>query len=211
MSSTTAVSAVRAKTELSLSERQFEIFQGAAGLAAIREDWKRIICALDEPRFFHLYEWYESYLKTLSDSPVYFVLARRKGAPVGVIPLAMSPHRIAGAKLRGLSLPHHSHMLLCDAALTNMGSDHVTIRELIAYLRRQRMIQWDVLFFPNLPEDSRLLSALNAGPTALFVSEAQSRCDYLPCLPPGEFAARLSQNFRGNLRKARNKLAKLNG
>jgi CelD/BcsL family acetyltransferase involved in cellulose biosynthesis len=204
------ISAGRAKPEIALAERQFEIFQGAAGLAAIREDWKRVTRALDEPRFFHLYEWYESYLNTLSDSPVYFALARRKGAPVGVIPLVMSPLRIARAKLRALSLPHHPHMLLCDAPLTNEGADQITMRELIAFLRRQRRIRWDVLFFPNLLEDSGLLSALNAGPTALFVSEPQTRCDYLPCLKPEDLAARFSQNFRGNLRKARNKLAKLN-
>jgi len=210
MNRTPAISVDRAKTEIALAERQFEVFQGAAGLAAIREDWKRVTRALDKPRFFHLYEWYESYLNTLSDSPVYFVLARRKGAPVGVIPLVMSPQRLAGTKLRGLSLPHHPHMLLCDAPLTNEGLDHITMRELITYLRRQQGIQWDVLFFPNLLEDSGLLSALNAGPPALRISEPQTRCNYLPCLPPDELAARFSRNFRGNLRKARNKLAKLN-
>lgn len=118
MSRAQAISAVRVKNQIDLAERQFEIYQGAAGLMAVREDWKRVICALNEPRFFHLYEWYESYLKTLSDSQVYFALARRNGAPVGVIPLVMSPHRLAGASLRGLSLPHHPHMLLCDAPLT---------------------------------------------------------------------------------------------
>jgi CelD/BcsL family acetyltransferase involved in cellulose biosynthesis len=210
MNRTPVISEDRAKSEIASAERQFEIFQGAAGLAAIREDWKRVTRALDEPRFFHLYEWYESYLNTLSDSPVYFVLARRKEAPVSVIPLVRSPLRLAGTKLRGLSLPHHPHMLLCDAPVTNEGADHITMRELIAYLRRQREIQWDVLFFPNLLEDSGLLSALNARPAALLISEPQTRCNYLPCVQPDHLAARLSQNFRGNLRKARNKLAKLN-
>lgn len=205
-----AISASRAKTEIALAERQFEVFQGASGLAAIREDWKSVTRALDKPRFFHLYEWYESYLTTMSDSPVYFVLARRKGAPVGVIPLVLSPQRFAGMKLRCLSLPHHPHMLLCDAPVTNEGAGNITMRELITYLRRQRGIRWDALFFPNLLEDSGLLSALNDGSTALQISEPQNHCDYLPCLPPDELAARFSQNFRGNLRKARNKLAKFN-
>ena len=209
MNRTQAISAGRAKTEIATPERRFEVFQGAAGLTAIREDWKRVTRALDKPRFFHHYEWYESYLNALSDSPVYFALARRKGAPVGVIPLVMTPLRLAGTKLRALSLPHHPHMLLCDAPLTNEGLDHVAMRELITYLRRQQKIQWDVLFFPNLLEDSGLLSALNAGAAALWISEPQTNCNYLPCLPPDELAMRLSQNFRGNLRKARNKLAKL--
>jgi|SRR5215510_4797838 len=83
MISASAISADRAKTEIATPERRFEVFQGAAGLTAIREDWNRVTRALDKPRFFHFYEWYESYLNTLSDSPVYFVLARRKGAPAG--------------------------------------------------------------------------------------------------------------------------------
>jgi CelD/BcsL family acetyltransferase involved in cellulose biosynthesis len=210
MNRASVISADCSKTEIALAERQFEIFQGAAELTAIREDWRRVTSAMDKPRFIHLYEWYESYLNTLSDSTVYFVLARSKGAPVGVIPLVISPQRFAGTKLRGLSLPHNPHMLLCDAPLTNEGADHNTVRELITYLRRQRRIQWDVLFFPNLLEDSRLLSALNAGAAALRISEIQTRCNYLPCLQPDELAARFSGNFRGNLRKARNKLAKLN-
>lgn len=210
MNKAPVISADCAKTEIPLAERQFEVFQGVKGLTAIREEWKRVTCELDKPRFFHLYEWYESYLNTLADSPVYFVLARRKGEPVGVIPLVMEPQRLAGTKLRGLSLPHHPHMLLCDAPLTNEGLDHITIRELIAYLRRQQVVQWDVLFFPNLLEDSGVLSALNAGASALWISEPQTHCNYIPCLPPDELAARFSRNFSGNLRKARNKLAKLN-
>src|SRR5262245_53262112 len=135
MSRTTAISADRAKTGVASPERQFEVFEGAEGLAAIREDWKRVTRALGKPRIFHLYEWYESYLNTMSDSPVYFVLARRKGTPVGVIPLVMAPQRLAGMTLRGLALPYHPHMLLCDAPMTNEGSDNVTMRELIKYLR----------------------------------------------------------------------------
>jgi CelD/BcsL family acetyltransferase involved in cellulose biosynthesis len=210
MNSATVISADRVKTEIPLAERQFEVFQGLKGLKAIREEWKRVTRALDKPRFFHLYEWYESYLKTLADSRVYFVLARRKGAAVGVIPLVMEPQRLAGTKLHSLSLPHHPHMLLCDAPLTNEGLDYITMRELIAYLRRQQSVQWDVLFLPNLLEDSSLLSALNTGAPALLISEPQTHCNYIPCLPPDEIAARISRNFSGNLRKARNKLAKLN-
>src|SRR5262245_7801876 len=140
LNSASAISADRAKTEIATHERRFEVFQGAAGLTAIREDWNRVTRALDKPRFFHLNQWYEGNLKTLSDPPVYFVLARRKGAPVGVIPLVMSPMRLAGTKLRGLSLPNHPHMLLCDATLTNEWLDHITSRELIMYLRGQRRI-----------------------------------------------------------------------
>jgi hypothetical protein len=70
MNSASAISVDHAKTEISFSERQFEVFQGAAGLTAISEDWNRVTRALDKPRFFHIYEWYESYLNTPSDSPV---------------------------------------------------------------------------------------------------------------------------------------------
>jgi hypothetical protein len=42
-----------ATPEIDPDGRLFEVFQGAAGLTAIREDWKRVTRALGEPRFFH--------------------------------------------------------------------------------------------------------------------------------------------------------------
>jgi hypothetical protein len=48
------MSADRAKTEIAPAERRFEVFRGAAGLTAIREDWNRVTRALNKPRFFHL-------------------------------------------------------------------------------------------------------------------------------------------------------------
>jgi len=42
MNRTQTISAGRAKTGIATPERRFEVFQGAAGLTAIREDWKRV-------------------------------------------------------------------------------------------------------------------------------------------------------------------------
>ena len=49
MNRTQAISAGRAKTEIALAERRFEVFRGAAGLNAILEDWIRVTRALDKP------------------------------------------------------------------------------------------------------------------------------------------------------------------
>lgn len=211
MSSSLAFSVDHKKMEESVFPHEFEIFQGSGGLAAIRGEWASITRAMNKPRFFHLYEWYESYIATLAEGTVYFVLMRRQGVPVGIFPLISESHKIAGLNLRSLTLPHHEHMLLGDAVLNNEETPTPLMRKLIAHLRRRRELQWDLLLFPGLLEDSCLLSAINAGPPSLLVVEPQSRSNYLPCLPPDEFSARLSNNFTGNLRKARNKLARLNG
>ena len=49
MNSIQAISAGRAKTEIATPGRRFEVFQGAPGLTAIREDWKRVTRAMDKP------------------------------------------------------------------------------------------------------------------------------------------------------------------
>src|SRR5262245_45002090 len=95
---------------------QFEIFQGRAGLIAIRDEWKKITQALRAPRFFQCYEWYESYMDTLSeaDNSVYFVLARQQSSPAGIIPLARATQKIAGIGIRSLELIQHPHLSLSD-------------------------------------------------------------------------------------------------
>ncbi len=190
---------------------QLDVLVGRAGLRILRDDWKRITRALGRARFCHLYEWYESYLETLgADATVYFFVARRNGLPVGVVPLVHATRRMGGLKLRSLELVHHPHMLLADAVFARAEANQELLGELLAQLRRAR-IKWDVLFLPNLLEDGCLARALVPAPRRLMLAVTAARCDYLECAPFEELAERFSKNFKGNLRKARNKLSRAAG
>ncbi|MBO0859595.1 MAG: GNAT family N-acetyltransferase [Chloracidobacterium sp.] len=180
-------------------------------MIAIRDEWKQITQLLRAPRFFQCYEWYESYMDTLAeaDALVYFVLARRQNSPVGIIPLAQATQKIAGIGVRSLELIQHPHLSLSDGVFARSDPEEDIIRGLIAYLRRQSEIRWDVVSLPNLLEDGCILQALKASPVASVISDPHRRCNYVPCISFDEYSETLSRNFRKNLRRAQNKLIKL--
>jgi CelD/BcsL family acetyltransferase involved in cellulose biosynthesis len=194
-------------------ELQFEIFRGKTGLKSIRDDWNRLTQKSDKLRFFQCYEWHESYLGTLAEarSSACYVMVRRRGSPVGVIPLMQSVRKIAGLRFRSLELIHHSHIPLSDGVFARSDSDGTILRGLIARLQRQSEITWDLLIFPELLEDSCLQRALTASPIPRLISTPRTRCNYIPCISFDELSSKFSKNFRGNLRKARNKLMNLSG
>jgi len=194
-------------------EYQFEIFRGRDGLASIRDDWNQIAQESDKLRFFQCYEWYESYLDTLAEaySPVYFVLVRQQSSPVGVIPLMRSIRKIAGLRFRSLELINHSHMPLSDGVFARSDSDGAILQGLLWRLQRQSEIKWDLVCFTNLLEDGCIKRALESSPIPRLISEARTRCNYISCIPFDELSNKFSKNFRGNLRKARNKLMNLSG
>jgi CelD/BcsL family acetyltransferase involved in cellulose biosynthesis len=188
---------------------QFDVVVGRAGLEQIRDDWKHITRTLSSARFCQLYEWYESYLETLApaDATLHFFRARRHGVPVAIFPLLHTTRNIGGLRLRSLELPQHPHMLLSDGVFAPSDANGTLLGDLLAELRRTR-IAWDVLCLPNLLGDGCLDQTLTATPRRLTLTAETARCDYLPCIPFEELAQNFSKNFRGNLRKARNKLAR---
>jgi len=192
-------------------ELQFEIFRGKSGLTSIRDDWNRLTQASDKLRFFQCYEWHESYLDTLAEarSSACYVMVRRRNSPVGIIPLMQSARKIAGLRFRSLELIHHSHIPLSDGVFARSDSDGTILRGLIALLQRQSEIKWDLLIFPELLEDGCLQRALMASPIPRLISAPRTRCNYIPCISFDELSSKFSKNFRGNLRKARNKLMSL--
>src|SRR5262249_37430383 len=194
-------------------EYQFEIFRGKTGLTSIRDDWNRLTRTSDKLRFFQCYAWHESYLDTLAEerSSACFVMVRQRSSPVGVIPLMRSVRKIAGFRFRSLELIHNSHIPLSDGVFARSDSDGAILRGLIARLQRQSEIKWDLLIFPELLEDGCLQRALTASPIPRLISTPRTRCNYIPCISFDELSSKFSKNFRGNLRKARNKLMNLSG
>lgn len=67
-------------------------------------------------------------------------------------------------------------------------------------------LSWDVMCLPHVISDSPTMTAINSFPRQIALSEIAGRSDYLPCSPYEITSKTFSKNFRGNLRKARNKL-----
>jgi CelD/BcsL family acetyltransferase involved in cellulose biosynthesis len=102
-------------------------------------------------------------------------------------------------------------MPLSDGVFARSDSDGTILQGLIAHLQRQSEIEWDLVFFTNLLEDGPIRRALESSPIPRMISAPRTRCNYISCAPFDELSDKFSKNFRGNLRKARNKLMNLSG
>jgi CelD/BcsL family acetyltransferase involved in cellulose biosynthesis len=212
LGASSVVATTRPVARGALDALEFELHRGRAGLAAIREDWVRLIRAWGTPRFFDLPQWHESYLGTLAETgaTTLFLLARRGSRPVAVLPLRLSARRVARLPVRCLALPHNAHMLLGGCVCAPAESEAGILDGMVGQLRRAG-IRWDVLFFPNLLADSCAWRALAGMQRVVPTVGDVTCCDYLPVVPHDVRLETLSKNFRGNLRKARNKLERLPG
>lgn len=185
-----------------------ELVKGVEGLAGIREVWHHVYHGLSQQRYYHLYEWYESYMIALAEDPaeVHFFCMYDIDKPVAIVPLRSSTIVISGTTLRTLELPHHEHILLADIICSHAMVNYDLLSILVDYLRVANTIKWDLLLFRGLLEDSAGVRLFNNHNGLVFV-RSQYHCDYFNCTNVDANLGALSKNFKANLRKARNKLA----
>lgn len=192
-----------------LPERlSIERLQGAAGMEAIADDWRRL-AAGGRARFFHWHAWWRASLRHLEPEPeaVAIWVARRGRDPVAILPLVRSQGDF-GLGARAWELPRHPHLPLADFPCR----DDFDLAEFFAALgpalERHAGADWDGIRFEPVLAESRL-SALRAPRHGAVHRALVKTCDEIATSAPGEdFRLRLSPNFRSNLNKARNKLAR---
>jgi CelD/BcsL family acetyltransferase involved in cellulose biosynthesis len=187
-----------------------DVYQGRAGLAAIAEDWRHLLGGLRNKRFFHRYGWWKSYMNTLDHDPdlVSFFVVRRGGQAVAILPLKRSMRKWCGLPVQQWDLPGHLHKplddILCDCSVN--PTDIVAV--LTRTLREHKLGGWDVLSFSSVLKESTL-AEYATGTHSRVVAVLLKSCDCLACVGSYEdIAEKFSRNFRSNLNKARNKLAR---
>ena len=116
--------------------------------------------------FFHLKEWYESYLAALERNPealLYCVVhdTADRSAPAALLPLQQKTRRFAGLRLRTLELPHHVHLHLRDILVNDAARSNLSLAEIARLLKRSRELRWDVLVLCHGLEDSCAMAAYN--------------------------------------------------
>lgn len=188
------------------------VYRGREGLARIEGDWDRLVRGLEHPRFFHLYRWYWSYLDALEpeDSTVHFFVAYRNDEPLAVFPLKSVVRTRRGLTLRCLETPRHSHVPRWDCIGAPNGRNRGALRALLRYLTgrgRDRHLAWDYVAMEEILEDSCAAAWLASDHPRRCLLEPAGKGD---CIPIGssydQIEKNFSRNFRGDLRKARNKL-----
>jgi CelD/BcsL family acetyltransferase involved in cellulose biosynthesis len=188
---------------------RIRVYRGITGLQQIASDWSAVADRQFRQRFFHWHAWFEAWLGALETEPdaVRFFVVCRDDAPVAIVPLKSARRRVLGMPVRSLRLPRHAHLPMGDMICAAGVDPADVLHELGAFLSAEGEA-WDVIEFAPLLEESPTVAALPNLPGIVHVTREKT-CDQLECA--GDFdtiKAKFSKNFRSNLNKARNKLAK---
>lgn len=185
---------------------------GAGGVATVAEDWQRLVAAGGRRRFFHWHGWWKCFVETLEPEPeqLTFFVVRRGPQPLAILPLKRTVAAGAGLGAVIWRLPLHPHMPLADI-LCSEDLDLAEMLDALGPALERSGGCWDALVFEPVLAESPLAAIGARGIGRQHVSIVK-RCDEIPCRTGDEdFRARLSRNFRSNLNKARNKLARETG
>lgn len=192
-----------------------EVFHGTSGLDALATDWRALFDALERPSYVQLWEWHRCFVETLAPEPaaMCFGAFYDGAAIVAILPLMFVAAHLQGVFVRLASVPEHAHVRHGDILVHPRVQHGFDITWALAAMRRRLRRPWDVTRLGPAPEGSIAEACVRArarGPR-LFASEPDSGSDALALGGPEPLVDTLSKNFRGALRKARNKLGKLPG
>jgi hypothetical protein len=186
-------------------------FDGLEGLLALEADWRRLVDQMPERAWHHSFESHVWFLQhSAMPGRAFTCLALRAGSELQAIcPLTLRPKAVLGIKRWVWQLPWDGNVLFRDVICPPGEARQVLISQMVNHLVRERQpAPWLVL--GRTPAGSAVWSCLESLPRRQYVADLDAVANFLDAsLPLEEHAARRSKNFRGNLRKARNKLAQL--
>jgi hypothetical protein len=187
------------------------VYPGMEGLEHLRTPWRDVVAGMTRRHFFHLWEWYYSYLKCLAGNPnrLLFFLVTRGKTPLAILPLQFTPISLGGVRLRALTFPAHDHLLLWDLICCREAHNLPLFELLGRHLRNERQ-SWDLIQLPHLLQDACALQVLDNYPPSKWLLKSEERCDFIDTtVSHDHFLSGLSKNFRKNLKRARQNLDEL--
>ena len=186
---------------------RLKVFSTDSNLDHLSGVWQELAAAAVGRSYIHLWPWHRAYLNALApeDENLVYAAIYDGETCVALLPLVQHPIRVAGLELAALSLPTHDHVPHADILIR---PDYVP-RLSWPWLQRalvEQVAPFDVLQLEPVLSDSGATAVLLANRPRLAMSEVIGASDALPTGSYEALLAKLSRNFRGNLRKARNKL-----
>jgi CelD/BcsL family acetyltransferase involved in cellulose biosynthesis len=183
------------------------VYRGKEGLESIAEDWLRIEKAIQNRHLGHSYYYYASCLDGLVSAAdeICFYTVWKNHQITAILPLQLSTRRFSGLHTRVLESPSAIYLPFYDIISNDSAGDPNITEIAVQLLKAAADLRWDVLLFNSVPEKSRIARDLSAA-SPCRMRKLAAHSDYLTCQPFEEYKRILSKNFRGNLRKALNKL-----
>lgn len=186
-----------------------EYVSGAGCVDDLAPAWRAL--AGPESLYAVRHAWYRNYVATLENNggDLHFFILKEGRRVLAIVPLRAGVRRVRGLTLRTLELPWHPEMAITDIVAGARDLDKPAARSLAEATRRAGLA-WDALVFRGVTNTSAAFRWTDNWPRAVRIPMGHR--DYLVMDRPYEqMLASFSKNFRGNLRKARNKLRGTDG
>jgi len=185
-------------------ELVFEALQGLPGLERLASDWGELARSLAAMRFMHLPQWYRAYLGSRKSDPdlIWFVAAYRGGKLAAVFPLQFQHYQVRSLRPRLLGTVDDGEMQLSDFIFAQTADNRGLLKELIRWLRRQKLLAWDELRLRKVPADSAIAYAARACPHWATLTLRHDGSAYFDTSGSYEQATQsMAGAFRRNLRR----------
>jgi CelD/BcsL family acetyltransferase involved in cellulose biosynthesis len=183
--------------------------EGLDGLRELEADWHRLTSAIPDRGFHQLYETHVAFVKHMPHSygPIIFLALRDGDTVRAICPVERQVRPILGIKRRAWGLPMGGGDLPRDLVCPpDDDARRVLLPLVIEFLRRQdRRRRWLVL--ERVLETSGAWKALDSLDEAHVTTDITGAVSFIPCdMTFDQALARLSKNFRQNLRNQTNRL-----
>jgi CelD/BcsL family acetyltransferase involved in cellulose biosynthesis len=190
-----------------MKDIRLQLARGTEGLDDLAGDWSRLAEQVPDLSYLQLWAWHRSYLEALAPEPERAITCAlyHGRSLVAILPLRQSGRRVAGIPLAALELPTHEHMQHTDLLVHPDWQGRLHLPTLMATLAAEGL-SFDALVLGPVLADSTATAVCRAGKPLLAAVELAGRSDALATGPYEQLLDGLSKNFRGNLRKARNKV-----
>lgn len=198
-------------TRMSEAMIKTEVLDTVQALEPFVDEWNQLCLEAPQQTPFLSHAWIASYLAHLvGPSESWFcIIAREAERLVGVLPLIVTPLRVAGQQQFVLRAPADPHIPTGDA-LVKPGRENAVLSALISAAARHypKHLYIDL---SRVPDSSGSVSVCTHGIKGCkTMTYPMGRGAYLPIRGSfEEYRASLSSNFRSNLNKSASKLSKL--
>lgn len=194
-------------THNNYNDLELEIYYGVSGLNSIESDWNRLVNEVNNKRYYHYYEWYDSYINSLEHEPesVLFCVFRNATNVVAIVPLKRTEWRFSAFSLTVLEIPSHPHLPLRDIVFPECYQSESITKSILNILKKSDRLDWDIINLSGLLEDS--LAAKSFGNCqSRNISEDVKYNAYLKISPCETVFKTISSSMRNNLKRLRKRL-----
>lgn len=190
-----------------MSDINIKHVRGREGLHSIKDEWTLLTNSMSRKRFFHLYEWHQSYINSFEQDAdsVYFFLLSENNRPIAIVPLALRKIRFFGIPLSIFRTYPDTILLggITDCIIAD--NSRPLLRSLIDYLNTSGF-SWQVVDIWKCLDDSCVVGELEKDARLNYVRTPTEYSGYITKATLDEIANEVATRKK---KKSNRKLKKL--